>query len=251
MIAYADSTGCYRAALLGYFGEADAPTRCQACGNCQRRRPVDPDQLTLLRKMLSGVARGGERWGRRKIAAMLHGDVEELPASLGGLSTTGILRDESRATLDDWLEAAIGAGLLRVSDDRYRLLALTPAGRDVLQGRSEDVAVTLPARASTRPGATGRRTRRRRPAASPAEGAPDVDDDLLSALKRWRMHIARARSVPPYVVLHDRTLRELASRKPTTIDALADIAGIGPAKLSSYGPVLLRIVGGLRDEATS
>jgi ATP-dependent DNA helicase RecQ len=78
-----------------------------------------------------------------------------------------------------------------------------------------------------------------------------VDDDLLSALKRWRMHIARARSVPPYVVLHDRTLRELASRKPTTIDALADIAGIGPAKLSSYGPVLLRIVGGLRDEATS
>ncbi len=254
MIAYADSTGCYRATLLGYFGETDAPVRCDACGNCRRRTVLNAEQLTLLQKVLSGVARAGERWGRRKIAAMLRGDVDGLPPSLTDLSTTGLLRDESDRHVSDWLEAAVGAGLLRLSDDKYRLLSLTPTGRDVLTGTAADVAVTLPERsAERRRPAKTRATRRTRSGRATTPATPsialDVDDELLADLKQWRRQTAIARGVPPYVVLHDKTLLELASLKPATLEALAEVSGIGPTKLSTYGPSLIRMVTGEQDDS--
>ena len=82
MIAYADSSACYRATILGYFGERDAASACGFCGNCARRRDLSEEDLLRLRKILSGVARGGERWGKRKLVAMLTGELEGLPEPL-------------------------------------------------------------------------------------------------------------------------------------------------------------------------
>ena len=242
MIGYADSTGCYRATLLGYFGEFEVPLRCGSCGNCRRRTALTDDQLTHLRKILSGVARGGERWGRKRIVAMLRGD-EDLPDALMGLSTTGLLEAESASRLADWLDAAVGAGLLAVSDDQYRTLSLTRDGRNVLAGRERSVDLTLP-----EPAAPSRRTGRRRTrgatagAAASTEPGPPVDEGVLAALRAWRREVATERQVPAYVVLHDKTLIELASRRPASLDALADVSGIGPAKLESYGPDLVALV---------
>ena len=84
MVAYADSSGCYRATILGYFGERDAPRACGGCGNCERRRALSGEELLRLRKILSGVARGGQRWGRRRIAAMLTGKLEGLAGVADG-----------------------------------------------------------------------------------------------------------------------------------------------------------------------
>jgi ATP-dependent DNA helicase RecQ len=239
MIAYADTTGCLRAALLGYFGEAGVAPRCGACGNCRRRRPLSPEETLQMRKILSGVARGGERWGKRRIAAMLAGRLEGLPDSLTGLSTTGLLQDEKPAAIEEWIEAAVGAGLLSATDDTYRTLSLTRVGREVMAGRATEVELTLPERPRGRP-AKKKRAERWTEIVS---GAGEPEPGLFDALKRWRREESTRRGVPAYVVLHDSTLEALACARPKNLDALREVPGIGPAKLEAYGAALLAIVG--------
>jgi ATP-dependent DNA helicase RecQ len=251
MIAYADSTGCLRAALLGYFGEAGAPTRCGHCGNCARRRALDGDEMLFVRKILSGVARAGERFGKRKVVAMLVGNLEGLPEPLQNLSTTGLLSTEDPKKIERWVDAAVGAGLLRASDDVYRTLSLTPPGREVMAGRSTEAELTLPEpprprlpRGKTKRALAAARDARAAPAAALEGDAPDETDHILFAeLKAWRRREAADRSVPPYVVFHDRTLAMIASLKPRSLDALAQVPGIGPAKLAAYGQALLALIG--------
>lgn len=235
MIAYADSSGCYRAAILGYFGERETPPDCGFCGNCRRRQDLSAEELIQLRKILSGVARGGERWGKRKVVAMLTGDLEGLPESLAHLSTTGILAGESARAVGAWIDAAQGGGLLSATDDAYRTLSLTRAGRDVMAGRTARVALTLPEPA--RPPA-----KRKKPSKPSAPTAP-ADPASIEALRAWRRREAARLSVPAYVVLHDRTLAALAVARPSTLGALSEIPGIGPAKLEAYGKDLLALFG--------
>jgi ATP-dependent DNA helicase RecQ len=235
MIAYADSSGCYRATILRYFGERDAAADCGFCGNCLRRRELSAEDLLRLRKILSGVARSGERWGKRKVVAMLRGDLEGLPEPLTRLSTTGILAGEDERTVGDWIDAAQGGGLLSATDDVYRTLSLTPAGRDVMAGRTPEVALTLPE--PPRPKAKRKKLSKVLAAAGPA------DPSRIEALREWRRLEAQRRSVPAYVVLHDRTLAALAAARPSTLDALLEIPGIGPAKLEAYGKDLLALFG--------
>jgi ATP-dependent DNA helicase RecQ len=234
MIAYADSSGCYRATILRYFGEREAPADCGFCGNCLRRRELSPADLLRLRKILSGVARSGERWGKRKLVAMLTGDLEGLPEPLTGLSTTGILEGENPGTVGTWIDAAQGGGLLSATDDAYRTLSLTTAGRDVMAGRTPRVALTLPER--PRP----RSKKKKTPKAFPDAG--HADPAGIEALREWRRREAQRRSVPAYVVLHDRTLAALAAARPSTLHALSEIPGIGPAKLEAYGRDLLALL---------
>jgi ATP-dependent DNA helicase RecQ len=233
MIAYADSSGCYRTTILGYFGERGAPSACGFCGNCSRRRELSAEDLLRLRKILSGVARGGERWGKRRLVAMLTGNLEGLPEPLARLSTTGILASEDPRTVGAWIDAALGGGLLSATDDAYRTLSLTRAGRDVMAGRRMEVALTLPEPA--RP-----KSRKKRPSKTSAAAGP-ADPARIEALREWRRREASRRSVPAYVVLHDRTLEALAAARPATIGALSAIPGIGPAKLEAYGQDLLAL----------
>jgi ATP-dependent DNA helicase RecQ len=146
MIAYADTSECLRATILRYFGDPAVRERCQSCGNCQPHGNLDAYDRDVVRKILSGIARAGERYGRRRIVAMLVGDISELPPSLTKLSTTGLLRHEQAATLDQWIDAGVAAGLIEVSKDQYRTLSLTTLGRDVMSGRAENLQIAAPVR---------------------------------------------------------------------------------------------------------
>jgi ATP-dependent DNA helicase RecQ len=146
MIAYAETADCLRATILRYFGDPAVVQRCRSCSNC-RPRGMDAYDLELVRKILSGIARTGERYGRRKVLAMLVGDTSDLPPVLATLSTTGLLRHEPPATLDRWLDAAVAAGLVAVSKDQYRTLSLTALGREVMSGRADDLEIAVPASA--------------------------------------------------------------------------------------------------------
>jgi ATP-dependent DNA helicase RecQ len=159
MVAYADAAGCLRATILRYFSDPAAREPCGTCGNCDRQLPIDADARLLLRKILSGIARAGERYGRRKISAMLVGNLENLPEPLTRLSTTGLLRDEPPWKIEKWIDAATAAGLIRASDDQYRTLSLTTLGREVMAGRIEEVKMTVPVGRQTR--TARRRTRQR------------------------------------------------------------------------------------------
>jgi len=235
MIAYADSTGCYRAAILGYFGERASGDPCGFCGNCARRRELSEDDVLRLRKILSGVVRAGERWGKRRIVAMLTGDLEGLPDALAGLSTTGILAADGPRIVADWIDAAQGGGLLAASRDAFRTLSLTRAGREVMAGRTARVALTVPEPPPPK-------TRRARGSKAIVAGAPEsADPRHVELLREWRRKEAARRAVPAYVVFHDRTLVALAAARPATLDDLSAIPGIGPAKLEAYGEDLLAL----------
>jgi ATP-dependent DNA helicase RecQ len=146
MIAYAGTSSCLRATILRYFGDPAVVEPCRACGNCAPHA-VDEHDRELVRKILSGIARAGERYGQRRIVAMLVGDTSDLPPHLAQLSTTGLLRHQRAETVGGWIDAAITAGLVIVSPDQYRTLSLTDEGRGVMTGRVRDVRIAAPGRA--------------------------------------------------------------------------------------------------------
>jgi ATP-dependent DNA helicase RecQ len=158
MIAYAETRQCLRGTILRYFGDPAVREPCQSCGNCQPHGTLDAHDRELVRKILSGIARAGERYGRRKIIAMLVGDTSDLPPSLTSLSTTGLLRQEQSETIDLWIDAGVIAGLIAISPDRYRTLGLTAQGRDVMSGRAGTLEIAPPRRWPAR---SGRRRLRR------------------------------------------------------------------------------------------
>ena len=145
MIEYAGANACLRATILRYFGDPAVRDACASCGNC-RPDAIDAHDRELVRKILSGIARAGERYGRRRIIAMLIGSADELPPALATLSTFGVLRGETADTVGDWIRECIDAGLIVVSTDQYRTLSLTEQGRDFLHRRLQDVAIRRPAR---------------------------------------------------------------------------------------------------------
>jgi ATP-dependent DNA helicase RecQ len=171
MVAYANTTRCLRATILHYFGDPAVRDRCGSCGNCQPHGALDAYERELVRKILSGVARGGERFGKRKIVAMLVGETGELPPVLAALSTTGLLRHVQPRTVEQWIDASVSAGLMTRSDDRYRTLGLTPLGRDVMKGRVLDFRMNSPAR----PALFGRRSRGPKRSGHRRAWWPDVD----------------------------------------------------------------------------
>jgi ATP-dependent DNA helicase RecQ len=164
MVEYAETAACLRAAILRYFGDPDVREPCGACGNC-RPAWIDPYERELVRKILAGIARAGERYGRHRIVNMLRGDTHDLAPALKELSTFGLLAQETSTTLHGWLDACIAAGLVAVTKDQYRTLSLTPDGRDVMRGHR-------PAPALARP----------RPV--PSFSVTVDDDDLLRQLRR-------------------------------------------------------------------
>ncbi len=236
MVAYADGTGCLRMTILRYFGDPDAGADCQSCGNCLRRASLTDDQLLFVRKILSGIARGGERWGRRKVAAMLAGHLDDLPDALRSLTTTGLLNEHDPKIIEKWIDALEGAGALTSSQDMYRTLRLTALGREIMAGRQESLSLLVPTVRVKQPKA-------RKAKKGAAAAAPDAG--IGEALREWRRAEARRRAVPAYVVLHDKTLDAIATLRPRSAEALGDIPGIGPAKLAAYGDALLAVLTGL------
>jgi ATP-dependent DNA helicase RecQ len=245
MVSYADTSSCLRATILRYFGDAGVSDPCGSCGNCGRRAPIGDADRLLVRKILSGVARGGERYGRRRIAAMLVGDLEDLPEPLTHLSTTGILRDEPVGSVERWIDALTAEGLLRPSDDQYRTLGLTSLGRDVMTGKVQDLLIAAPRRKPA-PAPKGKRRRARQQdsdrIATSSPASPTPLEPIVEALRAWRLDEARRNGVAPFVILHDRTLIAIASMRPQSSDDLLAIPGIGPAKLATYGGAILAIV---------
>jgi ATP-dependent DNA helicase RecQ len=144
MIEYAETPGCLRATILRYFGDAAAREPCGSCGSC-RPGAIDAYEREMVRKILAGIARAGERYGRTRIVAMLRGDIDDLPAALTRLTTTGLLKHQPADTLHGWLDAALAAGLVAVSKNQYRTLSLTALGGDFMRGRGAPPEVRRPA----------------------------------------------------------------------------------------------------------
>ena len=217
-----ETAECRRAVLLRHFGE-EPPSQCGNCDNCLDK-PGVIDATELARKLLSAVYRTGQSFGVGHLAKVLTGSEDDRVRQRGHdrLSVFGIVAAEEAALLQPLSRALQARGVLVATE--HGGLALGGAARAILTGGETVEIVTPPTRA-------GRR--RDRGAANP------VDDPLFEALRATRRKLATEAGVPPYVVFHDATLREMATRRPATLAALGEIGGVGARKLQAYGKAFL------------
>jgi ATP-dependent DNA helicase RecQ len=221
---FATVVRCRHAALSAYFGETYQNANCGACDSCMGEVEGVADSTVLAQKVLSCVARVEQRFGVEHVVDVLSGASSERVRRLGHekLSTYGLLKDVPRKTLTNLVYQLVDAGLLERTPGDRPMLKLNALSWEVMRGSR---AVTLLQAKESK----SKRTR--------IEEASwhDVDEALFESLRQLRREIAAERAVPAYVILHDATLRELASVRPTTVEALRYIRGMGERKLTDFG----------------
>ena len=226
LAAFVEAATCRRAILLRHFGE-DPPVSCGNCDNCLEP-PATIDASEVARKLLSAAFRTEMRFGVAHLAAVLSGDDNEKVRGFGHhrLSVFGIASAEEVALLRPVARALIARDALRA--DAYGGLSFGPAAKPILKGEESLVIAVPPPR---------KRRDRRRTADGPA-------DPLFEALRARRRDLAAEAGVPPYVIFHDSTLREIAANRPASLAELARVQGVGEAKLKRYGEAMLAAVAG-------
>jgi ATP-dependent DNA helicase RecQ len=241
MERYASSVGCRHRHLIGYFGEAYDRTDCGACDYCLDELEAVPDSVVLARKILSCVARVGQRFGATHVTNVLRGsDSDQVTARRHDqLSTFGLLKEMSVPEVRGYIEQLTGAALLRQTDAEFPVLELTESGVKLLKDPDSRRDLVL---ARQRRPVKDKAPRRAR--GVEAESWQNVDRDLFERLRAVRLEIARARGVPPYVIFHDTTLRDMARLKPTTVDALRHVYGVGERKAADLGERFLAAIRG-------
>jgi ATP-dependent DNA helicase RecQ len=231
LLGLAEALGCRRQVLLGYFGEAAEP-----CGNCDLcdRPALLFDATEVVRKALSAILRTGEWFGAGHLIDILTGTATAKVRERGHdqLPTFAVGRDLSKPAWGAVFRQMMGRDLVRPDPDRHGALRMTEAARPVLRG---EATVTL--RRDTVVLAGER---------EPVVRAQVADEDLglLAVLKARRRALAEAQNVPAYVVFPDKTLIEMAEKKPATLDQMAGITGVGARKLESYGMAFLEVITG-------
>jgi ATP-dependent DNA helicase RecQ len=245
MERYATATSCRHRALVEYFGQHLDAAACGACDWCLGELEQVEGSLVLGQKILSAVARTGQRWGVGHVTSVLRGESSETVAARGHhtLSVFGLLKDCGAAEVRGYIEQLTQAGYLARTGDQYPTLQITAAGAELLRGQAACVLFRQPRLA---PAERRRRLRR----TTRDAGYSSADDALFEALRALRLQLARARGVPPYVIFHDATLRELAQVKPTTADQLLEVPGIGERKAAVYGDAVLAASADWRTRST-
>lgn len=230
LLGLAEALRCRRQVLLAYFGEDCAP--CGTCDLCDTP-PEIFDGTEAVRKGLSAVLRTGESFGAGHLIDILVGATTDKVRQRGhdALPTFGVGRDMDKRTWQGVFRQMMGHDLLRPDATRHGALVMTEAARPLLRG---EATIEL------------RRDTLRKAAQNPAVRALVSDEDapLLSALKAKRRALAEAANVPAYVIFTDRSLIEMAERRPGSLDEFAGISGVGAKKLERYGSAFIEVIAG-------
>jgi ATP-dependent DNA helicase RecQ len=241
LVGLAETGGCRRARLLGYFGETLKDASCGNCDNCLSP-PVLRDGKVIAQKLLSCAYRTGQRFGAMHLVDVLMGRMTERVKQFGHekLSVFGIGRDLNEKQWRAALRQLVAMGHLRPDSDAFGALKLTETARGVLKGETEVMLREQPAGSRNR--ASRSKSRRGDLPPLPTGQGGTINPALVSALRAWRSEVARQHGVPAYVVLHDSTIDGIASSRPNTREQLRRIAGIGDKKLEHYGDDLIALV---------
>ena len=234
MLGLCEVTSCRRKVLLNYFADS-APEQCGNCDNCQIP-PETWDATEAARKLLSCVYRTGQRFGAVHVMDVLQGKETEkvLQHHHHQLSTFGIGADIHEARWRSVIRQLVVRGLLRVDLEGYSALQLTDICRPVLKGeqslhlRKEEIKAPSAKKAA-------------RKSAAKAQIRPE-DQELWDELRECRKYLAEENNVPPYVIFHDATLKEMLDTLPTSEADLLTITGIGESKLEKYGDDFIQII---------
>ena len=235
MERYAAGVGCRHRHLAAYVGEPFERDDCGACDSCLGELESVPDAVVLARKILSCVARVGQRFGTGHVTAVLRGLRSEAVLARGHdrLSTFGLLSDRPAPEIRAYIEQLTSLGLLSQTDDGFPVLRVSSDGVLLLRDETSRPGLALARQKRPEKEGTPRRSR------VEAESWEGVDRDLFERLRAVRLRIARSRGVPPYVIFHDTTLRELARLRPASLDELKHVYGVGERKADDLGQEFL------------
>jgi ATP-dependent DNA helicase RecQ len=230
MYSYCTGGTCRHRVLLQYFGQDLDKPDCAACDICLGELDYLENSLETAQKILSCIVRLGERFGGSYTALVLTGSREQriLENRHDELTTYGLLSDQSRHAVHDWIEQLVGQGYVAKVGE-YNVLKLTETGWRVLRA-AETPRLLKPVRKPAKVSKVAR------------DSWEGVDEGLFDALRELRRGLASRKGIPAYLVFGDRTLRELARRRPSTPDALLEISGVGEKKRRQYGQIVLNAI---------
>ncbi len=242
VMEYAGSRGCRHARIADYFGEQCVARSCMACDNCldSNRATYAAVDAAHVNAALACVSRFDGHLGGVRIASILRGTANSWTSTrswVTELQWFGVLRTWELQRIRELLERLVELGCISRGHGEKPTLGITPRGSAVLRGEEAlevDVRATAPVRATGSRKSTG--------GFAPAHEMTAEVASRFEALRSWRLDVARSTEVPPYVVFHDRTLAEIAHRRPATAGALGSIPGVGPAKLERYGDAVLAVL---------
>ena len=223
---------CRHGKLSEYFGQAFPKPNCEACDVCLSEVEGLADGTVAAQKILSCVARVGERFGAAHIVDVLAGADTERVRRWGHdkLSTHGLMKDTDRKSLTNMVYQLIDNGLLERSDEEYPVLRLNDASRDVLKGQRTVQLVEPKIKVKVK------KTR------FDEKSWENVDEGLFEALRSLRRKLADQRGVPAYVLFNDATLRDMARTRPGSPGSLLNIRGVGEKKLADIGQPFLEAI---------
>jgi ATP-dependent DNA helicase RecQ len=223
---------CRHRGLVEHFGQALERDNCGACDVCLDDVDLVDGAVVIGQKILSCVLRLQQRFGADYTSMVLSGSREQriLQAGHDKLSTHGLLATEGKRAARDWIEQLAAQGYLKKAGE-FNVLEVTPLGRRLLKG---EVTPRLLAPAKTKT-----KGRAAEPDIDSWEG---VDHGLFEALRLLRQKLAADQDVPPYVIFHDTALRDMARRRPTTLDGFRHVQGVGEKKLADYGAVFVTVI---------
>ena len=231
LLAYCEAPRCRRQVLLNYFGEERQP-----CGNCDvcDNPPELWDGTQAAQKALSAIFRTGMRFGVTHLTDILRGKATDKVKQWNHdqLPTFGVGSDLDDHAWKSVVRQLAAAGLVHVDMAEHGALQLTEAAREVLKGQ-RTVQLRRPVKRKSTPS---------RSSSTVASDLSPADEALFQLLRKWRADTAREQAVPAYVILHDKTLRELAEVRPVSHGLLAGITGMGSAKIEHYGAELLELI---------
>jgi ATP-dependent DNA helicase RecQ len=259
MVELSYAQACRQEVILEYFGEKE-PVPCGTCDVCrsngaQAARQGTPEEITMLRQALSGIARMSEReadgrlrgrYGKGRIVQMLVGgkSKEVVDAGLDRLSTYGLLKHLGTAALNPLFNEMERKGLIETSGGEYPLVSLTTKGIHHLK-TGENVVMRWPAQMVLKPAAEGAGGGASREARAPTEVAVmelGFDELLFEKLKKHRAAVARSEGVYPGKIFANQTLEFMTRLKPMTLEAGKKIRGVGEVKAAEYLPEFIRVI---------
>ncbi|RJF97829.1 DNA helicase RecQ [Noviherbaspirillum saxi] len=234
MLGLCETLNCRRVRLLDYFGQPSGP-----CGNCDvcLSPPVSFDGSIPMQKLLSAIYRVEQRFGAGHVIDVLRGASSDKVKQWrhDKLTTFGIGSETGEQEWRAILRQAIALGFVLVDHDAYGSLKLTDEARPVLRGERK-----VQLRQYQKP------VKKRREAVKPKgyveTDLSSVEQAIFDKLRWWRVETARKHNVPAYVIFHDATMREIAKTKPTSLDDLRNVSGVGEKKLETYGEEIVALI---------
>ncbi len=238
---YCRSATCRHGSLVRYFGQDYLADSCNACDICLGLTIAVPDAAVVAQQILSCVARVKERYGVGYIVSILRGENTQSIRSRNHekLSTYGLLKDKSAADVRDWVYQLISQEVLwqeelqTLDGKPIPILRLNAASWEVMR-KDRHVRLLQPLRPQK-----GEQTKKSK---TDTESWGGVDRDLFEELRSLRKQLAQERQVPPYIIFADATLRELSRNRPSSLQKMRQIYGIGDTKLRDFGQLFLNLV---------